>query len=55
VTLERNGRRKVVVDYGGTAAGMPESVRELQDEIDRVANSARWVMRNGEPVRTPQP
>jgi hypothetical protein len=53
ITLERNGRRKAVVDYGGTIAGMPESVRALQDEIDRVANTAQWVMRNGEPVREP--
>jgi hypothetical protein len=53
LTLERNGRRKTVVDYGGTGAGMPEAVRELQDEVDRVAGTARWVLRNGEPVRTP--
>jgi hypothetical protein len=56
VTLERNGRRKVVVDYGGTSAGMPQAVRDLQDEIDRVANTARWVLRDGQPVRDrPQP
>lgn len=55
VTLERNGRRKVVVDYGGVGAGMPESVRELQQEIDRVANTSQWVLRDGQPVRTPQP
>lgn len=53
VTLERNGRRKTVVDYGGTSAGMPESVRALQDEIDRVANTAQWVRREGESVREP--
>jgi len=53
ITLERNGRRKTVVDYGGTGAGMPEAVRALQDEIDRVANTARWVLRDGQPVRTP--
>lgn len=53
VTLERNGRTKRVVDYGGPGAGMPESVRQLQDEIDRVANTARWVLRDGQPVRGP--
>ncbi len=52
IALERNGQRKVVVDYGGLSAGMPASVRELEDEIDRVAGTARWVLRDGEPVRT---
>jgi hypothetical protein len=55
VTLERNGRTKRVLDYGGTGAGMPEAVRQLQDEIDRVANTGRWVLRDGQPVRTPAP
>jgi hypothetical protein len=52
IALERNGQRKVVVDYGGPGAGMPASVRALEDEIDRVAGTARWVLRDGEPVRT---
>jgi hypothetical protein len=51
ITLERNGRSKTVVDYGGLSAGMPRAVRDLQDEIDRVANTGQWVLRNGEPVR----
>lgn len=56
ITLDRNGRRKTVVDYGGLSAGMPQAVRDLQDEIDRVANTAQWVLRNGQPVRdAPQP
>ena len=53
VALERNGRRKTVVDYGGQGVGMPHSVRVLEDEIDRVAGTARWVLRDGEPVHTP--
>jgi hypothetical protein len=55
ITLERNGRTKRVLDYGGTGAGMPETVRELQAEIDRTANTGRWVLRDGQPVRTPTP
>jgi hypothetical protein len=56
VTLERHGRRKSVVDYGGVSAGMPRAVRDLQDEIDRVANTSQWVLRDGQPVRDrPQP
>jgi hypothetical protein len=52
VTLRRGGRSKTVLDYGGRMAGMPEAVRALQDEIDRVAGTSRWVLRDGEPVRT---
>ena len=51
ITLERNGRTKTVVDYGGLSAGMPRAVRDLQDEIDRVANAGQWVLRDGQPVR----
>ncbi|MEZ5956613.1 MAG: DUF6438 domain-containing protein [Hyphomonadaceae bacterium] len=51
VRLTRNGQTKTVVDYGGTGAGMPQSVRELQTEIDRVAGTAQWVLRDGQPVR----
>lgn len=51
VTLTRNGRTKRVADYMGGAVGMPESVRDLQEEIDRVAGTARWVLRDGQPVR----
>jgi hypothetical protein len=50
VVIERDGGRKHVIDYGGLSAGMPESVRALQDEIDRVAGTARWVLRDGQPV-----
>jgi hypothetical protein len=56
IVLERNGQRKSVVDYGGLSAGMPQAVRDLQDEIDRVAGTAQWVLRDGQPVRErPQP
>lgn len=52
ITLERDGRTKSVLDYGGRMAGMPDSVGALQDEIDRVANTGRWVLRNGQQVTT---
>lgn len=56
VTLARNGRRKTVVDYGGVDAGMPREMRDLQQEIDRVAQTAQWVLRDGQPVRErPEP
>ena len=51
VSLTRNGHRKAVVDYGGLSAGMPQGVRDLQAEIDRIAGTSRWVLRDGQPVR----
>jgi hypothetical protein len=50
VTVERGGVAKSVLDYGGTGAGMPPAVRDLQAEIDRVAGTAQWVERRpGDP------
>jgi hypothetical protein len=51
IAIERGGRRKAVIDYGGLSVGMPQAVRELQAEIDRVAGTAQWVLRDGQPVR----
>ncbi len=51
VSITRNGRTKTLVDYGGMSAGMPRSVRDLQAEIDRVAGTAQWVLRDGQPVQ----
>lgn len=56
ITLVRDGRTKSVLDYGGVSAGMPREIRDLQAEIDRVANTGQWVLREGQPVRgQPQP
>ena len=56
VTLVRDGHTKTVVDYGGVQAGMPRNIRDLQAEIDRVAGTAQWVLRDGQPVQDrPQP
>lgn len=53
ISISRDGRQKTVVDYGGTRVGLPQEVRALQSEIDRVAGTDRWVLRDGQPVRTP--
>lgn len=51
VTVVQGGRTKSVLDYGGQGVGMPMIVREIQDEIDRVAGTNRWVPRpEGAPV-----
>lgn len=56
VSLTRDGQTKTVVDFGGVSAGMPQSIRDLQREIDRVAGTAQWVLRDGQPVRErPEP
>jgi hypothetical protein len=55
IALQRNGATKTVVDYAGVSAGMPRAVRDLEAEIDRVANTAQWVLREGQPVGGPRP
>ncbi|MET0181551.1 MAG: DUF6438 domain-containing protein [Caulobacterales bacterium] len=50
VTYTRGGRTKTIVDYGGRMMGMPESVTQLEEEIDRVAGTDRWVKRDGQPA-----
>jgi hypothetical protein len=43
ITIDTGRFRKQVIDYVGESAGMPESVTRLEDEIDRVAGTARWI------------
>jgi ankyrin repeat protein len=50
ITLTMNGITHSVVDYGGSAVGLPSSVEALEDRIDAIAGSARWVSGNGETV-----
>ncbi|RUL75976.1 DUF6438 domain-containing protein [Dyella choica] len=46
ITLAVGGRHKQVIDYLGTEVGMPQAVLDLEDAIDRVAGTARWVEGN---------
>ena len=56
VALTRNGQTKTVVDFGGVDMVMTREIRDLQREIDRVAGTAQWVLRDGQPVRErPEP
>lgn len=43
LSLSLGGNAKVVEDYVGESVGMPASVTELEDAVDRAADSARWV------------
>jgi len=48
VTVTAGGRTKSVTDYVGREAGMPANVTALEEEIDRVAGTKRWVTGNTE-------
>lgn len=43
LTVQIGKTRKTVTDYIGTEAGMPQSVRGLEEAVDAVAGTARWV------------
>lgn len=43
LSLAIDGYEKTVVDHGGEWVGMPEVVRELEDKVDAVARSQRWI------------
>ncbi|HEX8222224.1 MAG TPA: DUF6438 domain-containing protein [Allosphingosinicella sp.] len=41
--FETGGRSWTVTDYGGSLAGMPPVVTELEQAVDEAAGTARWV------------
>lgn len=43
VSIRTGSARKSIVDYAGDRAGMPTTVRTLQDLIDKASGSDRWV------------
>jgi Domain of unknown function (DUF6438) len=43
VTFDTGKSRKTVIDYVGGQSGMPHSVTELEEAVDRVAGTDRWV------------
>ena len=48
VSVDLNGLHKQVVDYIGIIIGMPTGVRDLEDTIDRIADTGKWVAGNAE-------
>jgi len=48
LALQIGANRKVVTDYIGTQAGMPQEVRDLEAAVDKVAGTERWVSGNAE-------
>lgn len=45
-----DGTSKSVMDYVGPQAGMPQSVSDLEETMDLVAGSAKWINGNAETV-----
>ena len=45
-----DGMQKSVIDYVGEHAGMPHAVAELEETIDRVVGTLKWVYGNAETV-----
>jgi len=43
LTVRVGKSSKTVTDYIGTEAGMPQEVRDLEEAVDEVAGTARWV------------
>jgi ankyrin repeat protein len=48
MSIEMNGRRKRLLDISGVAVGMPTAAERLEEAIDRIAGSERWVHGNAE-------
>jgi hypothetical protein len=46
LVFDTGSQRKTVTDYAGTMIGMPEIVRTLEEEVDKAADTARWVTGN---------
>lgn len=47
-SIEFDGIKKSVRDYVGLSAGMPEIVPDLEDAIDRIAGTEKWIKGNAE-------
>ncbi len=43
LTVETGNTKKTIVDYAGEEAKMPVAVTQLENEVDLVARTARWV------------
>jgi hypothetical protein len=48
LTLRINGQTKVVTDYVGLDVGLPLAIKQLEDSVDTVVRTERWVKGNDE-------
>ena len=51
-SLAIDGTNKKIVDVMGERAGMPDAIRALEEKIDDVAGTARWIKANGSEALT---
>jgi len=49
LAISIDGQKKEVKDYVGTRVGMPEVIADLEDDVDALAHTERWVQ--GDKVR----
>jgi len=50
ITFQTGKNKKSIEDYVGLRVGMPSIVRDLQDQIDQVAGTDRWISGNLETI-----
>jgi hypothetical protein len=43
LSIEIDGQKKKVLDYVGPWVGMPAIIRDLEDDVDKLARTQRWV------------
>jgi hypothetical protein len=54
LSIAIDGRKKKVEDYLGSWVGMPEVITDLEDEVDALAQTQRWIKGSDAPARTSQ-
>ena len=47
LSIDIDGHRKQVMDYVGDEMGMPEVISDLEDAVDRLAGTDRWIQGDG--------
>ena len=43
ISIDIDGNKKMVIDYQGTWVGMPAVIKDLEEEVDFMAGSKRWI------------
>ena len=47
LSISIDGHKKQVLDYVGSWVGMPEVISELEDDVDDLAHTERWIQGTG--------
>lgn len=48
ISVDINGLHRQVIDYIGIIVGMPTSIRDLEDTVDRIAGTDKWIIGNAD-------